>query len=218
MGAPDESGGVHTDGGGLVQEIQRGGCVPLVRGTNKKIQRPMKIIETPFDGLYLLETVNFKDERGGFQKLFNYDFFKENGLDSDFKEFYYSVSQKNVIRGMHFQLPPHDHTKIVYVSKGRIHDVVLDIRKESKTFGKAFDIELDADKALYLYIPKGFAHGFASLEDGSITNYAQTSCYDKEHDCGIDHDSFGFDWGIDHPICSGRDTTFVRLSDFKSPF
>lgn len=178
----------------------------------------MKIIETPIEGLYILETVNFKDTRGEFQKLFNFDFFKENNLDTDFKEFYYSISQKNVIRGMHFQLPPFDHTKLVYVSRGKIKDVVLDIRKDSKTYGKYFSVELDDNKAQYLYIPKGLAHGFVSLEDGSIVNYAQTSCYSKEHDCGIYYNSFGFDWEIENPIISGRDTTFEKLENFKSPF
>ena len=178
----------------------------------------MKIIETPIKGLYILETINFQDIRGGFQKLFNFDFFKENNLDTDFKEFYYSVSQKYVIRGMHFQLPPFDHTKLVYVSRGKIKDVVLDIRKDSKTYGKYFSIELDDNKAQYMYIPKGLAHGFVSLEDGSIVNYAQTSCYSKEHDCGILYNSFGFDWGIENPIISGRDTTFEKLENFKSPF
>lgn len=178
----------------------------------------MKIIETPIEGLYVLETINFQDIRGGFQKLFNFDFFKENNLDTDFKEFYYSVSQKNVIRGMHFQLPPYDHTKLVYVSRGRIKDVVLDIRKNSKTYGQYFSIELDDNKAQYLYISKGLAHGFVSLQDGSIVNYAQTSCYSKEHDCGILYNSFGFDWEIENPIISGRDTTFEKLENFKSPF
>ena len=178
----------------------------------------MNIIETGFAGLFLLETNNFLDERGGFQKLFNYDFFKENGLDCDFKEFYYSVNKKNVIRGMHFQTPPFDHTKVVYVSKGRIKDVVLDIRKHSATNGKCFSIELDDQKGQYLYIPKGFAHGFVSMEDGSIVNYAQTSCYSKEHDCGIDVMSIGFDWGIESPIRSGRDLTFGTLEQFVTPF
>lgn len=178
----------------------------------------MKKNETPFEGLYVLETVHFQDERGGFQKLFNDDFFKENGLDRDFKEFYYSVNKKNVVRGMHFQLPPFDHTKLVYVSKGRIKDVVVDLRKQSATFGQCFSIELDEDKAQYLYIPKGFAHGFLSLEEGSIVNYAQTSCYSKEHDSGILQSSIGFDWQIENPIVSGRDLTFKTLQEFQSPF
>lgn len=178
----------------------------------------MKIIETSFDGLFVLETNNFQDNRGSFQKLFNFDFFKENGLDCNFKEFYYSVNKVNVVRGMHFQTPPFDHTKVVYVSKGRIKDVVVDIRKKSSTYGKCFSIELDDQKGQYLYIPKGFAHGFVSLEDGSIVNYAQTTCYAKDNDCGIDATSIGFDWGVENPIRSGRDLTFEKLNDFNSPF
>ncbi|MBO5188888.1 MAG: dTDP-4-dehydrorhamnose 3,5-epimerase family protein [Alistipes sp.] len=178
----------------------------------------MRKIETPFEGLYVLETVHFQDERGGFQKLFNAEFFKEHGLDGDFKEFYYSVNKKHVIRGMHFQLPPFEHTKLVYVSKGRIKDVVVDLRKQSATFGQCFSIEFDEQKAQYLYIPKGFAHGFVALEEGSIVNYAQTSCYSKEHDSGILQSSIGFDWQVEHPIVSGRDLTFETLQDFQSPF
>ncbi|MFT7666417.1 MAG: dTDP-4-dehydrorhamnose 3,5-epimerase [Patiriisocius sp.] len=178
----------------------------------------MEIIKTNFEGLLVLQTVNFQDNRGGFQKLYSFDFFKENGLDTNFKEFYYSVNKKDVLRGMHFQIPPHDHIKVVYVSKGRILDVCVDIRKESKTYGKCFSIELDDQKAQYLYIPKGFAHGFLSLEDGSIVNYAQTTSYNKECDCGILQDSIDFDWGIENPIASGRDLVFPKLSKFDSPF
>ena len=178
----------------------------------------MNIIKTPFEGLYIIETVNFKDNRGAFQKLFNREFFEQNELECDFCEFYYSVNHKNVIRGMHFQLPPYDHTKLVYVSKGKILDVVVDIRKNSATFGKHYKIELDDERGKYLYIPKGFAHGFCSLEEGSIVNYAQTSCYSPTHDCGILQSSCGIDWGISSPIVSGRDLTFDKLSDFNSPF
>ncbi len=178
----------------------------------------MEINKTSFEGLLVLQTVNYRDNRGGFQKLFNLDFFKENGLDCNFKEFYYSVNNKDVVRGMHFQLPPFEHTKLVYVSKGHIRDVVVDIRKMSATYGQCFSIELDDQKGQYLYIPKGFAHGFVSLEEGSIVNYAQTSCYSREHDCGVDAMSIGFDWGVTEPIRSGRDLTFDALKEFNSPF
>lgn len=178
----------------------------------------MTIKETPFDGLYVLENDVFKDERGSFMKPFSRAFFMENWLTFGFSEFYYSVNRKNVLRGMHFQLPPADCDKLVYVSSGRIMDVVLDLRKDSGTFGKAFSIELDAENGRYLFIPKGFAHGFLSLEDGTICNYAQTAPYDRELDSGIDAFSFGFDWGADSPIRSGRDLTFPELKDFVSPF
>lgn len=173
---------------------------------------------TSIPGLYILETVNFQDNRGGFQKIFNWDFFVDNQLDTDFKEFYYSTSNKNVIRGMHFQVPPYDHTKLVYVSKGRIIDVVIDLRRESSTYLQSFSIELDDVSASYLYIPKGLAHGFLSLEDLTIVNYAQTSGYSKECDRGILYNSFGFDWNIESPIISDRDLSFEELDTFNTPF
>ena len=178
----------------------------------------MKIIPTHINGLFILETTNFVDERGSFQKLFTFDFFNENGLDFNFKELYYSVSKKNVIRGMHFQIPPCEHTKLVYVSKGKILDVVLDIRKNSATYGKYFSIELNDSSGQYLYIPKGCAHGFLSHENDSIVNYAQTSVYSKECDKGILYNSFGFDWNIDSEIISERDKSFPKLLELKSPF
>lgn len=178
----------------------------------------MRISETPFIGLHVLENDVFRDERGSFMKPFSRAFFMENWLAFGFSEFYYSVNRKNVLRGMHFQLPPADCDKLVYVSSGRILDVVLDLRKDCGTYGKAFSIELDAENGRYLFIPKGFAHGFLSLEEGTVCNYAQTAPYDREHDSGIDAFSFGFDWGTDSPIRSGRDLTFPELKDFVSPF
>ncbi|MBR5018510.1 MAG: dTDP-4-dehydrorhamnose 3,5-epimerase family protein [Bacteroidales bacterium] len=178
----------------------------------------MEIIKTRFEGLYVLQTDLFQDERGGFQKLFNYDFFQENRLDCDFREFYYSVNKKDVVRGMHFQMPPFDHAKLVYVSRGAIRDVVVDIRKNAGTYGMCFDLELNAQNGRFLFIPKGFAHGFLSLEEDTIVNYAQTSCYSREHDSGVDAASIGFDWGVAHPIRSGRDLTFEPFYRFHSPF
>lgn len=178
----------------------------------------MKIINTPLKGLYILQTINHQDIRGGFQKLFNMDAFLQNGLAVNYKEMYYSVNKKGALRGMHFQNPPYDHEKLVYVSNGSILDVVLDIRKNSDTYGKYFSTYLDAESGKYLYIPKGFAHGFLSLEDNTIVNYAQTSCYNAEHDCGVDAMSFGFDWNVNLPIRSGRDLTFPMLDEFISPF
>ena len=178
----------------------------------------MNILSTPISGLLVLCAMNQEDNRGSFQKLFNRDLFAECGLATDFCEFYYSVNHKGVVRGMHFQTPPTDHVKLVYVSRGRILDAVVDIRNNSATYGQTFVREMDAKKGEYLYIPKGLAHGFVSLEEDTIVNYAQTSCYDREHDCGIDSMSVGIDGGVSEPIRSGRDLTFPRLKDFNSPF
>lgn len=178
----------------------------------------ISVIDTGFEGLKIIETNHFQDERGFFHKFFSKDAFSTFGLDTDFKESYYSINKKNVIRGMHFQIPPVDHTKLVYVTSGKILDVVLDIRKNSATFGKYFSVELSADVAKAVYISKGFAHGFLSLEDNTCVHYMQTSCYDQERDCGIKYDSFGYDWGVKEPILSVRDLQHYGFNDFDSPF
>lgn len=180
----------------------------------------MKLVKTSLDDLLILKTDCFQDNRGLFQKTFNCDFFKENNLATDFKEFYYSISKKNIIRGMHFQTPPFDHVKIVYVSFGSILDVVVDLRKNSPTVGEVFSIKLDNISGDYLYIPKGFAHGFKALTDDTVVNYAQTSCYSKDNDCGVLYSSIGFDWQEDNPVISDRDLSFPDLKTFseRSPF
>lgn len=178
----------------------------------------MKIEKTEFEDLLIIHNILLTDERGSFIKLFNYDFFINKNLNTDFKEFYYSISKKNVLRGMHFQVPPFQHAKLVYVSCGKILDVVVDLRKTSATYNKYFAIELDNVNGRLLYIPVGFAHGFLALENETIVNYAQTSCYSKEHDTGVLFNSFGLKWSVDNPIISNRDLSFIDLKNFRSPF
>ena len=178
----------------------------------------MEIIDTPLPGLLVLQAAPFADLRGGFLKPFSAGAFAAEGLASGFREFYYSVNRRHVVRGMHFQTPPAEHVKLVYVSRGRIVDVVVDLRKSSPAYGRYFATELDAASGKYLYIPAGFAHGFCALREGTIVNYAQTSCYDRAHDCGIRYDSFGFPWPVEAPVVSTRDLAFPQLKDFNSPF
>jgi dTDP-4-dehydrorhamnose 3,5-epimerase/CDP-3, 6-dideoxy-D-glycero-D-glycero-4-hexulose-5-epimerase len=154
----------------------------------------MKKIETEFAGLYIIEETVFEDLRGLFLKTFNQSIFENIGLETSYKERYYSKSYKNVIRGMHFQLPPYDHVKIVNVLQGCILDVVVDIRKSSATYKRYFSVELNDSDGRFLYIPKGFAHGFKALTDNTIVEYNQTTEYNKECDSGIRWNSFGFDW------------------------
>lgn len=172
----------------------------------------MRIENTFIEGLKLIYLEKYTDERGRFQKFFNYDFFKDNGLRTDFKESYFSVSKKNVIRGMHFQVPPFENIKLVYLNQGKILDVVLDIRKKSSTYGKYFSIELSEDNPVLIYIPAGCAHGFKSLQDNSMVSYIQTSVYNKACDQGILWNSFGMDWGKESHILSERDLGFLHFS------
>lgn len=178
----------------------------------------MKLINTSFEGLLIIRHKVFSDNRGLFVKTYNQEIFKQLNIDIEIKERYYSVSHKNVIRGMHFQTPPEDHIKLVTVVAGKILDVVLDIRKHSKTFGKSFSIKIDAKEGKTIYIPKGFAHGFLSLEDNTIVEYNQTTGYAPNSDSGIRYDSFDFDWNTAIPVISERDQSFVSFNQFKNPF
>lgn len=178
----------------------------------------MEIKKTGLSGLLILKNNVLQDERGCFCKTFNEEIFTKNGLDFHFKESYYSISHKDVIRGMHFQTPPHEHTKLVYVSQGAILDVILDLRKFSPTYGQCTNFELNAGDGIALYIPIGMAHGFRSKQNHTIVNYLQTSMYAKEHDEGILYNSFHFDWQIEKPILSKRDLSFISFQEFKSPF
>jgi dTDP-4-dehydrorhamnose 3,5-epimerase/CDP-3, 6-dideoxy-D-glycero-D-glycero-4-hexulose-5-epimerase len=176
------------------------------------------VLVTGFAGLHIIEGSMFEDPRGVFLKTFNQSIFSGLGLETNYRERYYSKSHKEVIRGMHFQTPPCDHVKIVNVLQGRILDVVVDIRKDSPTYTKYFSIELNDSDGRFIYIPKGFAHGFKALTDNAIVEYNQTTEYNRECDCGIRWDSFGFDWQLSNPVISERDNDFCALNDYSSPF
>lgn len=171
----------------------------------------MTIQETYIEGLLRLETKQFKDHRGTFRNISSIqDIAKDNGFTIN--ELYYSVSHKNVIRGMHFQIPPFGQDKLIYVAQGKIIDVVLDLREESNTFMKYFEIEISDQNNLALFIPKECAHGFKAMEDNTIMFYAVNSAYNKEAETGIRWDSFGYEWGEEIPIMSDRD---IRLPILK---
>jgi dTDP-4-dehydrorhamnose 3,5-epimerase len=169
----------------------------------------MDVKITEFNDLFVLEYSSFKDNRGEFVKTIHKDFFLENKLEWNFTESFYSVSYKNVFRGMHFQYYPNDHEKLVYVVKGKILDVVLDLRFESETYGKYFATELSDKNRKGIYIGKGFAHGFLSLEDNTIVEYHTTTVQSKECEGGVKWDSFGFEIPIENPIISQRDGAFA---------
>jgi dTDP-4-dehydrorhamnose 3,5-epimerase len=178
----------------------------------------MEITESKIEGVYLIKNFKKDDNRGAFCKTFHKEGFDEHGLCSEFAESYYSISKKGVIRGMHFQLPPSDHEKLVYVPKGQILDIVLDLRKESKTYGACDEFLVSEENGLSIYIPKGCAHGFRSLDEGTITVYNVASVYNAQKDFGIRWDSFGYDWGIEVPIISQRDNELKVFTSFDSPF
>ena len=172
----------------------------------------------PLSGAFIITLPSFEDHRGNFTKTFQHSFFEQKNIDFKLLESYFSLSFKEVIRGMHFQLPPYDHAKIVYCPQGGILDVIVDLRKDSDTYGQYYAAELSAVNHLAYYIPKGFAHGFKALSDNAMTYYLVSSEYSKEHDTGIRYDSFGFDWECAVPVLSERDLSFPALKNFESPF
>lgn len=177
----------------------------------------LKFVPQKLDGVYLVENFSARDERGAFVKTFHLDKFRDAGFSESFTESYYSLSSKGVIRGMHFQAPPHEHIKLVYVTQGRILDVILDIRPASPTFGKHISLELSEYGASIL-IPKGCAHGFLALSEFATVVYNVSSVYNSTADQGIRWNSFGFNWPVDKPVISERDNTFPEFINFVSPF
>jgi len=178
----------------------------------------MELTNIPLPGAKLISLPAFGDDRGLFVKTFHDTTLQQAGIHFTLKESYFSISRRNVIRGMHFQLPPHGHSKIVFCPKGAILDVILDLRKESSTYGQHHAEELSEDNHRAYFIPEGFAHGFKALTEGALTYYLVSSEYHKESDTGIRWDSFGFDWNVAEPIISARDQSFVEVKDFHSSF
>ncbi len=173
---------------------------------------------TDIPGVYIVQFFHANDTRGLFVKPLHRSTFEKYGLNGDFPESFYSVNRKGVIRGMHFQLPPDDHEKLVYCPAGRLIDVVLDIRQNSPAFGKHIRIELTETNHLGVYMPKGVAHGFESLEDNTVMTYLTSTEHAPASDAGIRYNSFGCEWQSDRPVISERDLGFPAFDEFKTPF
>lgn len=174
--------------------------------------------ETGFAGCFEIQGDVFKDIRGVFLKTYQEQLFIDLGLRKDWREEYYSISRKNVIRGMHFQMPPEDHAKLVYCLHGEVLDVVLDLRVDSPTYLKSRSFLLSPERGNFIYIPSGLAHGFLSMTEGSVMQYKVTSAYSAEHDAGLAWDSFNFEWPVESPVISERDRLHSDVAKFNSPF
>ena len=167
----------------------------------------MQVEKTEFDGLLILQPKIFKDERGLFFESWNESVFKSHGINISFIQDNHSVSKKNVLRGLHFQNHPYGQGKLVRVTKGSALDVVLDLRKDSKTYGKHFKLKLSDQNSTMLWIPYGFAHGFIALEDQTVFQYKCDELYHPESEGCIawNDPSLKIDWGIKNPIVSSKD-------------
>jgi dTDP-4-dehydrorhamnose 3,5-epimerase len=177
----------------------------------------MHSFERIFPNCYLIKNQILIDARGGFCKKFTRKVFDEIGFDFNISEEFYTTSFKDVIRGMHFTIPPFAQSKIVYCVNGLVLDVLLDLRPGSN-YGKFKEIVLDSRRPSLLIIPIGVAHGFKSMSDNSILVYKTDCEYHVDFDSGIRYDSFGYDWGLSSPVISERDSNLLEYKDFKTPF
>ncbi len=171
----------------------------------------MKFIETELSGAYIIELEPFMDFRGSFARTFCAREFRKYGLKENMVQSNLSISTlKNTIRGMHFQIEGAQEAKLVRCIRGRILDVIIDIRKETSTFGKHISIELTETCGSMLYIPEGFAHGFLTLENECHVFYQVSNYYTPEKEFGIRWDDkfFGIKWSVDNPIVSEKDSNY----------
>ncbi len=180
----------------------------------------MEILESELKGLFVIKPKVFEDERGYFFESYNKVAFEKHGLNLDFVQDNQSLSQKGVLRGLHFQNPPHAQGKLVRVITGSVLDVAVDIRKASPTYGKWFALELSEKNKWMMYIPQGFAHGFLTLENNTVFSYKCTGFYAKSaEDCLLWNDpDIGIVWGTNDVLLSEKDKAGNLLKGFSSQF
>jgi len=182
----------------------------------------MKIIKTSIPDLLIIEPQKFIDSRGFFLESYNKDRFLKNGIKNNFVQDNFSSSQYGVIRGLHYQLAPYSQAKLVQVIKGKILDVVVDLRKDSSTFGKCFKQELSEENGLQLMVPQGFAHGFSVLSKEVLFSYKCDNLYNHNAERGIlfNDPALGINWNIPESdaIVSDKDLNHPLLRDAEFNF
>lgn len=182
----------------------------------------MEVIKTDIEGVVIIEPRIFKDSRGYFFESYSKREFDEKVRPIDFLQDNESMSTRGVMRGLHFQRPPFAQSKLVRCIKGAVLDVAVDIRKGSPTYGKSVSCLLSEENKRQIFVPRGFAHGFAVMSDIAVFQYKCDNYYHPEADGGISilDTSLGIDWGItiDDAILSDKDQKHPLLNDFDSPF
>ncbi|WP_324675177.1 dTDP-4-dehydrorhamnose 3,5-epimerase [Hymenobacter sp. GOD-10R] len=162
----------------------------------------------------------FGDVRGAFFESFSEKRMAEAGVAGNWVQDNQSRSDRGVVRGLHFQRPPHAQAKLVRVAAGRALDVIVDIRQDSPTYGQHLAVELDATRYNMLYVPVGFAHGFTALEDNTLFLYKCTDYYAPQAEGGLlwNDPQLNIEWGVTNPTVSAKDQVLPTLAEFDSPF
>lgn len=181
----------------------------------------MEIVTTSIKDLVIIKPTVFADDRGYFLESYNEAKFQELGISTHFVQDNESSSSKGVLRGLHFQKPPFAQAKLIRVIKGAVLDIAVDLRKQSKSYGRWEAIELNEDNKWMFYIPEGFAHGFLALENETIFTYKCSHLYNKEAEGALrwDDPDLSIDWGITTPpTLSEKDKIAPLFSNFSTPF
>lgn len=181
---------------------------------------PFTFKSTKFPEVVLVRPTIITDERGKFTKVFNTDEFSKNGIDQPFVEDSISISKRNVIRGLHYQLSPHLEGKLVVILKGKIFDVVVDLRRGSPNFGKHINMVLCGKTIDAVWVPPGFAHGYATLQKDTCVMYKMTTHYFADKQRGIiwNDPKLSIKWPVKDPILSKRDRKFPTLDNAELNF
>ena len=177
---------------------------------------PLSFIETELQGVMTIEPLVFNDSRGFFLETYHFDKYSENGLVTRFVQDNHSHSIKGTLRGLHYQLK-HPQGKLLYVIKGEIFDVAVDIRKGSPTFGKWAGVTLSDENKRQLYVPPGFAHGFCVLSEEADVIYKCTDFYAPDDEYGIiwNDPDIGINWPTANPVLSDKDINYSKLNNLS---
>jgi dTDP-4-dehydrorhamnose 3,5-epimerase len=178
----------------------------------------VRLIPTAIPGCIEVQPHVFDDARGRFAKPYHAPTFAANGIDFRPAEAFFTLSHRRVLRGFHFQVPPHDHVKLVYCASGAVLDVVVDVRCGSPVFGMPFSAELDAKRSNALLIPRGVGHAFYVRSEEAVLAYLVSTPHAPSFDAGVRWDSAGVDWPDAAPVISQRDRALPTLEEFRSPF
>ena len=180
----------------------------------------MEFFPTELNGVYKVSPKVFEDNRGKFFETYRHDIFAKHGIDAVFVQDNQSESEKGVIRGLHYQIPPFAQGKLIRVTRGSVIDIILDLRKNSETFKKYISIYLNEEDKTMLWIPQGFAHGFASLEDKTTFQYMCTNFYNPEAERGIrwNDPDLAISWPVKNQIVSKKDQKLPLLKDILEFF
>ena len=193
------------------------GCAKEARNSKSAIEMTMELIKTPLNGLFLISAIRQVDDRGEFVESWHHDRYRDCGIEDTFVQDNVSVSNPNVLRGLHFR-HPEPQTQLVTVISGQIFDVCVDLRKNSKTFGRWHGVELNGSKKDQLYMPAGFAHGYCVIgHDQAVVHYKCSRLFDAESERGLlwNDPEVGVEWPKGNWIISERDQTFPKLGNIE---